>query len=70
MRKYIAETENMSLDFNDDLLDSGFKAPWRLTLNDSHGHYECEIFLRKEQLCDLLSALKKVEGEICKEDFL
>ena len=70
MRRYITETDNISLDFSEDLFDKGEKAAWRLTLNDTHGHYDSEVFLRKEQLCDLLFALKGIEAEICKEDFI
>ena len=60
----------MRLQIGEDLFDKGEKAAWRLTLNDAHGHYDSEVFLRKEQLCDLLSALKGIEAEICKEDFI
>jgi hypothetical protein len=70
MLKYIKETENLSLVFDEGLLNQGEKSAWRLELNDSHGHYESEVFLRKEHLCDLLSALKSIEKEICKEDFI
>lgn len=70
MLKYIKETENISLDYNDTLFNQGEKAAWRLTLNDSNGHYENEIYLRKEQLRDILYALKTIEKEICKEEFL
>ena len=70
MTQYLSETETMSLDFDEALLAQGNRAAYRLTLNDEHGHYDSEVYLRKEQLCDLLSALKKIEKTICKEDFL
>ncbi len=68
MRRYIIETENLSLDVDESLAPTDDHS-WRLTLNDKYGHYESEAYLRKNQLYDLLLALKGIEDELSMEDF-
>lgn len=70
MKEYIVETDNITLALNTSSLNDTSEEPWILTLNDRYGHYETEVKLRSNQMCDLLGALEEMSDDICKEEML
>lgn len=57
--EYILDTENISLDYSNER-EFNNSPGYRLTLYDIHGHFDKEVYLRKEQILDLIEGLEKL----------
>ena len=55
--EYIVDTEGITL-------VKTAKGVYTMVFYDLHGHYEGEVNVRKEQLCDLLNGLEKIRDDI------
>jgi len=55
--EYIVDTEGITLVKSD-------KGGYTIVFYDLHGHYEEEVNVRKDQLCDLLKGLEKIRDDI------
>ena len=56
--EYLIDTENISLDYSEDR-ELNDNPPYRLTLYDKHGNFDSDVYLRSEQMEDLMNFLKE-----------
>ena len=56
--EYLIDTENISLDYSEDR-ELNDKPSYRLTLYDKHGNFDTDVYLRYEQVKDLVNLLKE-----------